>query len=518
MSRDVVFVRVRDEQVMRRDRLAFPSRTLWGYDRALVDVKAEHPTFAEAFRFWLKLGFVSFGGPSGQISLMHAELVEKRRWISASRFLHALNYCMLLPGPEATQLAIYIGWLLHKTWGGIVAGALFVLPSAFILWTLSYVYVSYGKLSWVAAVFYGLKPAVLAIVAAAVIRLGASALRNGVMWTLAGLAFLLIYLKVPFPFIVFGAASVGLAGGKYWRQKFLARGVLSGDLATRRANITGTEPVSGSRDIDQGAASSGAEREDLSPADSSKTLSHQQDHVIGDAAGSPAHAKPSLGRAMKVCCLCMLLWWLPVLFLGGWQGWNHVLCREGVFFSKAAMVTFGGAYAVLPYVSQQALEKYQWLNAGQMLDGLALAETTPGPLIMVLQFVGFLGGWNYPGDLPRLLVATLAAFITTWTTFVPCFLWIFLGAPHIEQLRGNVNLTCALSAVTAAVVGVILNLAVWFSLHVLFPDSSAGIWTADWFAVAVGAVAFAGLVKWKWDIIPVVLGAGVMGLVYRLVL
>jgi chromate transporter len=438
----------------------------------VVNHPGQHPTFREAFRFWLKLGFVSFGGPTGQIAIMHTELVEKRHWISEARFLHALNYCMLLPGPEATQLATYIGWLLHRTWGGIVAGTLFFLPSTFILWVLSFVYVSYGKLAWVAAIFYGLKPAVLAIVASAVIRIGRRALKNEVMGSLAALAFAAIYFaRLPFPLIVFSAGIIGLAGGKFWPGRFVVS--------------AGNEPGSAA-----GPTS-----------------------VLSDEAGIPAHARPSLSRAVKVCTVSLLLWTAPLLGAGAWLGWNHAVFREGLFFSKAAMVTFGGAYAVLPYVAQQAVEKYSWLTAGQMLDGLGLAETTPGPLIMVLQFVGFLGGWNQPGQLPPLLAATLGAFMTTWTTFVPCFLWILLGAPHIEQMRGNTHLTAALSAVTAAVVGVILNLTVWFGLHVILPEAKP-----DWFAMTIAAVAFVGMLKWKWDIIPVVLGAGTCGLLYRLLL
>ena len=424
------------------------------------------PTFAEALRFWLKLGLISFGGPTGQIAIMHEELVERRRWISEARFLHALNYCMLLPGPEAMQLATYIGWLLHRTWGGIVAGTLFVLPSALLLWGLSYVYVTWGTLPWLAAIFYGLKPAVLALVAAAAWRIGGRALRNGVMWSVALAAFVAIYLlHAPFPAIVFGAALAGWLGGRVWPGKFV---VSTGHGA--------------------GAAS-----------------------VIDDGTAVPAHARPSLGRALRVTVACVGLWFAPLVLLAWWLGPGHTLVQEGVFFSKAAMVTFGGAYAVLPYVSQEAVQHYAWLNAAQMLDGLGLAETTPGPLIMVLQFVGFLGGWNHPGALPPLLAATLGAAITTWTTFLPCFLWIFLGAPHIEQMRGHARLNAALSAVTAAVVGVILNLAVWFGAHVLV---QAG--RVDWFAVLVAAVAFVGLWRWKWNVLLVVPGAGVAGLVYRL--
>jgi chromate transporter len=422
-------------------------------------IKNPQPTFADAFRFWLKLGFISFGGPAGQIAIMHTELVERRKWIDESRFLHALNYCMLLPGPEATQLATYIGWLLHRTWGGIVAGALFVIPSIFILWGLSVIYVTFGTVPWVAAIFYGLKPAVLAIVAAAVIRIGRRALKNEVMWALAALAFVAIYFfHVPFPIIVFSAGAIGLLGGKLWRAKF---------------------PI---------------------PPEAVETPFAGREHT-----------RPSWRRAGKVLAICLALWLGPLLLVGGWLGWEHSIAREGLFFSKAAMVTFGGAYAVLPYVSQQAVEHFQWLGPGEMLDALGLAETTPGPLIMVLQFVGFLGAWHHPGGLPPLLAGTLGALMTTWTTFVPCFLWIFLGAPHIEQLHGNRALTTTLSAVTAAVVGVILNLAIWFGWHVLFPGR------IDWFAIVLSGVLFAGLLKWQWNVVPVVLVSGALGLVYKLI-
>jgi chromate transporter len=420
------------------------------------------PSFAEAFRFWLKLGFISFGGPSGQIAMMHAELVEKKRWIDNSRFLHALNFCMLLPGPEAQQLAIYIGWLWHKTRGGIVAGALFVIPSIFILWALSYVYVAYGHVPSIAAIFYGLKPAVLAIVAAAVIRIGRKALKNFVMWTIAAAAFVAIYFfHVPFPVIVVAAAVIGLLGGKTLPQYFRSENARSVDVA----------PTGKAADL----------------------------------------VKPSVRRTLKVSLIWIVVWATPLTLAGIFLGTDHSIFREGIFFSKAAVVTFGGAYAVLPYVSQQAVEHYHWLTAPQMLDGLGLAETTPGPLIMVLQFVGFLGAWNQPGHLPPLLAATLGALITTWTTFVPCFLWIFLGAPYIEKLRGNESLTSALSTVTAAVVGVILNLAVWFGLHVIFPATG----NVDWFAFAVCAIAFVGMLRWKWNIVPVVLGSGLVGLCYK---
>ena len=423
------------------------------------------PSFGEALRFWLKLGFVSFGGPSGQIAMMHTELVEKKRWIDNARFLHALNFCMLLPGPEAQQLAIYIGWLLHKTRGGVIAGALFVIPSIFILWALSYIYVAFGNIPWIAAIFYGLKPAVLAIVAAAVIRIGTKALKNAVMWLLALAAFVAIYFfGLPFPLIIISAGILGLIGSRILPQYF--RGEIAHPL-----------------DVD--LASNLADR-----------------------------AKPTWFRALKVSATWIVIWALPLALAGIFLGTDHTIFREGIFFSKAAVVTFGGAYAVLPYVSQQAVEHYHWLNAPQMLDGLGLAETTPGPLIMVLQFVGFLGAWNHPGNLPPLVSATLGALVTTWTTFVPCFLWVFLGAPYIEKLRDVKLLTAALSTVTAAVVGVILNLAVWFGLHVIFPGNEK----VDWFALGLCAVAFIAMLRFKIDIIPVVLASGLLGLIYKLFL
>jgi chromate transporter len=429
--------------------------------------RASPPTFREAFRFWLKLGFISFGGPAGQIAIMQNELVEKRNWISQSRFLHALNFCMLLPGPEAQQLAIYIGWLLHKTRGGIVAGTLFVIPSIFVLWTLSYIYAAFGNLPWIAAVFYGLKPAVTAIVIAAVIRIGSKALKNGVMWGMAALAFVAIFfLKVPFPIIILSAGLIGLMGGLLWKKKFY---VIS----------------------------------DHGP--------NKETSVLDDGQESPPHTKHSWSRALRVTVFCLSLWIIPTVLVGFWKGWDSTLFKEALFFSKAAVVTFGGAYAVLPYVAQQALQ-YGWLQPGQMMDGLGLAETTPGPLIMVVQFVGFVGAWQHPEGLSPLLAATLGALLTTWVTFTPCFLWVFVGGPHIEQLRGNVKLATALSTVTAAIVGVVLNLAVWFALHVFFP--STGV--IDWFALAISAVALIGMLKWKWDIISVVVGSGILGLLYKL--
>jgi chromate transporter len=423
-----------------------------------------HPTFREALRFWLKLGFISFGGPAGQIAIMQHELVERKKWIGQERFLHALNFCMLLPGPEAQQLAVYCGWLLHRTWGGIVAGVLFVLPSAVILWVLSYVYVAYGAVPWIAAIFYGLKPAVMAIVFAAVLRIGGKALKNGVMWGIAAVAFgLIFFLKMPFPVIVFGAAAVGFVGGRLgWSA-----------LTPTRLDEEGAEGI--------------------------------PTNALGTTRSTGVYSA-------KVVAVCGALWAAPIVAVGLWQGWSGTLAQEGLFFSKAAMVTFGGAYAVLPYVAQQAVETHAWLAAPQMLDGLAFAETTPGPLIMVLQFVGFMGGWNHPGALSPLVAATLGAAITTWVTFVPCFLWIFLGAPHIERLRGQKLLTAALSTVTASVVGVILNLAVWFGWHVIVP---AGTWASvDWFAVAVGVGAFVALHRFKMNLMVVIAVSGVLGLAW----
>lgn len=429
------------------------------------------PTFGEAFRFWLKLGFISFGGPTGQIAIMHQELVERRCWISDTRFLHALNYCMLLPGPEAQQLATYIGWLLHRTPGGIVAGGLFVLPAVGILWVLSYVYVAYGTVPAIAAFFYGLKPAVTAIVAAAVLRIGRKVLKNPAMWTLAALAFVgLFFFKLPFPAIVLGAGIVGLIGERVRPDLFV---VIRGH---------GSPSTTGA--------------------------------VIDDHHNSPDHTRATWARSLTVLLVCGGLWWLPIGVCYALLGADHALTREGLFFSKAALVTFGGAYAVLPYVAQQAVEHYQWLSGLQMIDGLGLAETTPGPLIMVVQFVGFLGAYHHPGELPPLLAATLGALLSTWTTFLPCFLWIFLGAPYIEGLRQNDRLSAALSSITAAVVGVVLNLAVWFATHVLFPANAPGesaAYRIDIFAIALAVVAFVGMVRWKWSLIFVILASGLTG-------
>jgi len=380
------------------------------------------PTFGEALRVWIKIGLLSFGGPAGQIALMHRELVENRGWLSERRFLHALNYCMLLPGPEAQQLAIYTGWLLHKTRGGLVAGALFVLPGALLMFAICWIYIVHGQLPWIAAVFYGLKAAVMAIVAAAIIRIGRKILTNLVMWGIAALSFIgIFFLGLPFPLIVLSALVMGWFGSKRYPEIFRASSS-HGDLSVKDDEVTDLPPL------------------------------------------------PAFRQMMGKAAMWIGIWWLPVVACLALLGPQHVFTQQGAFFSKAALVTFGGAYAVLPYVGQQAVETHGWLSATQMMDGLGLAETTPGPLILVLQFVGFLGGWNAPGALSPIGSAAIASFLTVWSTFIPGYLFIFLGAPYIERTRGHLRLNSALTAVTAAVCGVILNLAVWFGIHLVRPE------------------------------------------------
>ncbi|WP_421579903.1 chromate efflux transporter [Shinella sp. M31] len=387
-------------------------------------------SFGEALKVWARVAALSFGGPAGQIAVMHRIVVDEKRWIGEGRFLHALNYCMLLPGPEAQQLAVYIGWLMHKTLGGLVAGLLFVLPGFLSILALSYVYVIFGDASVVEGLFFGLKAAVLAIVVQAVFRIGSRALTNPAMLAIAAVAFLAIFaFKVPFPLIVLLAGLIGYLGSKSGSRLF--------------------------RTAAGHAAGKGAILQD-------------RDSLLGEA--MPAHARPGLGWSLKISSTLLCLWLLPVAVIWFVAGGNSVFAQIGIFFSKMAVVTFGGAYAVLAYVAQEAVQHYGWLKPGEMLDGLGMAETTPGPLIMVLQFVGFLGAYRDPGSLSPMTAATLAAILTTWVTFVPCFLWIFLGAPFIERLRGNAALSGALSAITAAVVGVILNLAVWFAVHTLFAE------------------------------------------------
>ncbi|MEG3177280.1 chromate efflux transporter [Sphingomonas sp. RB3P16] len=385
-------------------------------------------TLRQAFWVWLRIAALSFGGPAGQIAVMHRILVEEKRWIGEHRFLHALNYCMLLPGPEAQQLATYIGWLLHRTRGGIVAGTLFVLPGAVSIMALSWIYVLYGQVGVVAGLFFGLKCAVLAVVLQAVVRIGSRALRNGVMRGLAATAFgLIFFLDVPFPLIVLGAGLIGYFGGR-------------ADMPAFR--------IGGGHASGKGAVVADA------------------DTLLGEAL--PAHASPTIRQSVQQAGVWLVLWLAPVAASLLLLGQGSVFSQIATFFSTMAVVTFGGAYAVLAYVAQQAVEQYHWLTAREMLDGLGMAETTPGPLIMVLQFVGFLGAYRHPGMLSPLLAGTLGGLLATWVTFVPCFLWIFLGAPFIERMRGNVALSGALSAITAAVVGVVLNLAVWFAIHTLF--------------------------------------------------
>ena len=382
--------------------------------------------FDEALSVWLRVAALSFGGPAGQIAVMHRIVVEEKKWISDARFLHALNYCMLLPGPEAQQLATYIGWLMHKSRGGVVAGGLFILPGAAAIMALSVVYAEFGNVGAVAAVFFGLKAAVLAIVVQAVTRLGKRALRNRVLRGLCAAAFAAIFFfGLPFPLIVVTAGLIGYAGARAGLPSFAPGG---GHRAGSEASV--------------------------------------DDSLLGDAV--PAHARPSLPRALRVVAVWAPLWLLPVAALVGFAGSGNVFAVIGLFFSKMAAVTFGGAYAALAYVAQEAVQRYHWLAAPEMLDGLGMAETTPGPLIMVLQVVGVLAAFRDPGAMPPLLAGALGGLLATWVTFAPCFLWIFLGAPYIERLRGNRALAGALSAITAAVVGVILNLAVWFAVHAVF--------------------------------------------------
>ena len=440
-------------------------------------------SFREAARFWTKLGFINFGGPTGQISIMHEEIVVRRRWVSQGRFLHALNYCMLLPGPEAQQLAIYIGWLLHRVRGGLVAGITFVLPSFFLLLFLSWIYAAHGDVTWVSAIFAGLAPAVIAIVASATIKLARTALPNAVMRAVAVLAFVMIFVvHVPFPLIVLGAAAIGFAGG--------------------------------------------ARRPDLFDVGVARTLEDQASTALRDDAPRAEHTRPSTARTITTLVVGLVVWLGPIAAVAAWQGPDSTLTQMGWFFSKAALVTFGGAYAVLAYVNVAAVSTYGWLQAGQMVSGLGLAETTPGPLIMVIEFVGFVGAYQNPGNLEPVVAGVLGAIVTVWATFAPCFLWIFLGAPYIEGLRGNTRLGTALATVTAAVVGVIANLAVTFAIstlftqvhvvHVLDGEIPVPVWSSvDPFAVIVAAVAFVGLWRFRWPIVPVVLASGLAGLIVK---
>jgi len=428
-----------------------------------------------AFWFWLKLGFLSFGGPAGQIAIMHQELVQRRRWISERRFLHALNYCMLLPGPEAQQLATYIGWLMHRTWGGIIAGVLFVLPSLFLLILLSWVYIAYGDVPVVAGLFYGIKPAVTAIVVQAAHRIGSRALQNNWLWAMAAASFVAIFaLNIPFPVIVLSAAAIGYLGGRFVPDKFSVGG---GHNSAQQSF---------------GAA------------------------VIDDHTPRPDHAHFRWPRLMLLLVIGGLLWLLPMSLLIGLYGWDGTLTQMAWFFTKAALLTFGGAYAVLPYVYQGAVDHYGWLTPGQMIDGLALGETTPGPLIMVVAFVAFIGGYVQQvfGAEQLFLAGALAATLGTWFTFLPSFLFILVGGPLVESTRDELKFTAPMTGITAAVVGVILNLAAFFAYHVLWPEGFGGAF--DWPSAVIAVVAALALFCFKRGVIEVIASCAVLGLLVRL--
>ncbi len=419
-------------------------------------MEGEKISFREAFWYWLKLGFISFGGPTGQIAMMHKEVVERKKWMAEDHFLHALNFCMLLPGPEAQQLATYIGWQLHGTRGALVAGILFVLPSVFILWGLSWIYVALGTIPSVAALFFGLKPAVAAIVAEAVIRIGKKSLKNKALVALAALSFISIYfLNLPFPVIVLGAGIIGYA---------------------LNSRLTGVSASSSN-----------------------------------DAPDIELTAADGWLRAFRITVIGLILWLLPVVLLGLWRGWDDILVNIGILFSKASVVTFGGAYAVLGYISQQAVHFYGWLLPEQMMDGLGLAETTPGPLIMVNQFVAYVAAYTHAPGLAPALAGAIAGLVATWVTFTPSMLWIFIGAPYIESLRKNVKLASALTAITVAVVGVVLNLGVQFAHHTLIPDAGG----FEWYALVAAVVAFIGMQYRKWPMIPVIIGSALAGYIWK---
>ena len=456
--------------------------------RATTMTVSDHGvSFADALRVWTRVAALSFGGPAGQIAVMHRIVVDEKRWIGEARFLHALSYCTLLPGPEAQQLAIYIGWLMHGTRGGIAAGTLFVLPGAVCIMALSYLYAGFGHVGSVGALFFGLKAAVLAVVLQAVIRVGGRALKNRMMLGIAAAAFVAIFfLGVPFPVIVMAAGLVGWLGTRAGSPLFQ----VGGGHGKHAANA-------------------------LAEADS----------LLGE--GQPAHAVVSAATARRAAALWLVLWLVPVLALVATLGTGATFSRIAIFFSEMAVVTFGGAYAVLAYVAQQAVENYHWLRPGEMLDGLGMAETTPGPLIMVTQFVGFMAAYRDPGALSPMLAGTLGGLLTTWVTFTPCFLWIFLGAPFIERLRDNKALSGALSAITASVVGVILNLAVWFALHTWFRETVRVGYgplgfdaplpmSLDPWALALSAAAVVAIFRFKAGMIPTLLACAVSGVILHL--
>ena len=434
----------------------------------------EKVTLAQASWYWFKLGFISFGGPAGQISLMHQDLVERKRWISDKRFLHALNFCMMLPGPEAQQLATYIGWLMHRSWGGIIAGTFFVLPSLLILIALSWVYVAFGDQPLVAGVFYGIKPAITAIVVHATYRIGSRALRNNTLWAIAAAAFVAIFaLNVPFPAIIACAALIGYAGGRFAQDKFMLGG---GHGATNKSF---------------GAA------------------------IIDDDTPTPEHARFEWHNLIRIVCVGALLWFIPMIMLTVYFGWNHTLTQMGWFFTKAALLTFGGAYAVLPYVYQGAVNHYGWLTPPQMIDGLALGETTPGPLIMVVAFVGFVGGYSHAifGANNLFLAGAIAATLVTWFTFLPSFLFILAGGPLVESTHNDTKFTAPLTAITAAVVGVILNLAIFFGYNVLWPQGLSGVF--DWVSALLAFGAAVALFRYKRSVIQVIIGCATVGLLVK---
>jgi chromate transporter len=420
------------------------------------------------------VALLSFGGPAGQIAVMHRILVEEKRWISEERFLHALNYCMLLPGPEAQQLAIYVGWLMHRTLGGLIAGGLFIVPGIIAIMALSYMYAAFGNVPIVVSLFFGLKAAVLAIVVEAVIRIGKKSLKNRIMKALAAVAFVgIFFFNVPFPIIVFGAALIGLFGTASGAKAF---------------QVTANHGSNGDTGGDA-----------------------LVDSLLGES--QPEHTRPTLPRFLRVAAIWLALWLVPVIALLGTLGTENVFSQIAVFFSKMAMVTFGGAYAVLAYVAQQAVDNYGWLKPGEMLDGLGMAETTPGPLIMVLQFVGFMAAYRDPSALSPMLAGTLGGLLATWVTFIPCFLWIFLGAPFIEIIRGNRALASALSAITAAVVGVVLNLAIWFTIHTIFRETisihgllvnfdAPNLASVDPWALSLSTAAAVAIFRFKVGMIP----------------
>ena len=432
-------------------------------------------SFRDALRFWLKLGFIGFGGPAGQIAIMHRELVEQKRWISERRFLHALNYCMVLPGPEAQQLATYIGWLMHGTWGGIVAGVLFVLPSLGILIALSWIYIEFGNVPLIAGIFYGFKPAVTAIVLAAAWRIGGKTLKNSWLWAIAIAAFVAIFFgDVPFPAIVLSAAVLGAIGGHLLPAQFALGG---GHMV----------PDSGARDA-----------------------------IIGDATPTPSHARFRLSRLLLYFGISLGMWVVAMALLVAHSGLDGTLAQMGWFFTKAALLTFGGAYAVLPYVYQGAVENFHWLTAQQMIDGLALGETTPGPLIMVVAFVGFVGGWTKSILGPDMLFlgAALAACVVTFFTFLPSFLFILVGGPLVEATHGQMKFTAPLTAITAAVIGVIVNLALFFAWHVWWPAATRELpfgGAFDWFSMLLTITAAIALMRYQANVMVVIVACGAVG-------